>query len=156
LTKLKAGDRAPAFTLPSQIGEKVSLADFAGKKNVILFFYPKDYTAGCTIEVCTFRDSYQDFQDAGAEVIGISMDSTDSHEKFAKSYNLPYILLSDTGGKVKNEYGITRNILGFTAERVTFVIDKEGIIRYVFSALLQPKSHIEKSLEILKFIEKPE
>jgi peroxiredoxin Q/BCP len=153
LTKLKIGDQAPGFSLPSQTGEKVNITDFRDKKNIVLFFYPRDYTAGCTAEVCSFRDNYQDFKDAWAEVIGISVDSTESHSQFAATHSLPFTLLSDEGGKIRDLYGVTPNFLGMVPGRVTFVIDKKGIIRYIFSSLLQPLSHIEKSLEIIKFID---
>src|SRR6266436_1895457 len=94
---VKVGDRALDFTLPSQTGESVSLANFPGK-NIVLYFYPKDLTPGCTAEACAFRDSYEVFQEAGAEVIGISSDSEASHRQFASKYKLPFILLSDKNG----------------------------------------------------------
>ena len=98
---VKVGDRAPDFTLPSLTGKSVSLESFFGKKNIVLYFYPKDNTAGCTAEACSFRDSYEVFQEAGAEVIGISSDSEKTHQQFADKHRLPFILLSDLGGVVE-------------------------------------------------------
>src|SRR5437763_2026853 len=102
---VEEGKPAPDFELLTDEGERVKLSDFRGKP-VVLYFYPKDDTPGCTKESCTFRDQYQDFQDAGAEVIGVSSDSAESHEKFATKYRLPFILLSDRGGAVRKEYGV--------------------------------------------------
>jgi len=102
---IAVGDRAPDFGLPDRNGKTVHLSDFRGKP-VVLYFYPKDDTPGCTKESCTFRDQYQDFQDAGAEVIGVSSDSSESHEKFATKYRLPFVLLSDRGGATRKLYGV--------------------------------------------------
>ena len=115
---VRLGDIAPDFTLPSQSGEPVRLHDFMGKRAVVLFFYPKDYTAGCTAEACAFRDSYEIFQRAGAEVIGISSDSVGLHRRFAASYQLPFTLLSDRGGMVRRLYG-AQSMLGLVPGRVT-------------------------------------
>ena len=103
---VKVGERAPDFQLPDRNGRQVSLGDFRGKKSVVLYFYPKDDTPGCTAESCEFRDRYEDFKEAGAEVIGISSDSEASHEKFADKHRLPFILLSDRGGAVRKKYGV--------------------------------------------------
>ena len=100
---IKVGDTAPDFSLPAQNGENVSLVDFRGQKSVVLYFYPKDDTPGCTVESCAFRDQYQVFKTAGAEVIGVSGDSQDSHQKFANKYNLPFTLLSDQGDKIRKQ-----------------------------------------------------
>src|SRR5579872_4220369 len=104
---VKVGDLAPDFTLPSATGESVSLESFIGKKNIVLYFYPKDNTGGCTAEACSFRDSYEVFKDAGAEVIGVSSDSADSHERFAAKHRLPFILLSDKDKAVRKLYGVS-------------------------------------------------
>ena len=147
--KVNVGDQAPDFTLPSQTGEDVSLSQFRGKKNVVLYFYPKDETPGCTREACTFRDSYELFTDLGAVVIGVSADSVESHKAFAERHNLPFTLLSDVENKVRNLYGAT-STLGFIPGRVTFIIDKKGVVRHVFSSQLQPEKHIEEAREVLK------
>ena len=146
---LKVGDIAPDFTLVSQSGKKVGLKDFIGKKNIVLYFYPKDYTAGCTAEACAFRDSYEAFEQEGAEVIGISSDTKESHTSFAAHYKLPFTLLSDDDGKVRELYGVPKT-LGLLPGRVTYVIDQKGIIVHIFSSQFTPKKHIDEALRILK------
>jgi thioredoxin-dependent peroxiredoxin len=133
----------------SQSGEEVSLRDFVGKKlAVILYFYPKDDTPGCTKEACSFRDGYEQFEKLEAEVIGISSDSVNSHQRFVEKHGLPFFLLSDEGGEVRKLYGMP-NILGLFPGRVTYVIDKEGVVRHVFSSQLQAARHVEEALEAL-------
>ncbi len=146
---VSVGDTAPDFTLPSQSGESVSLKDFIGKKSVVLYFYPKDDTPGCTTEACAFRDSYEVFKDAGAEVIGVSDDSPDSHQKFAAKHRLPFILLSDSGKQLRKLYGVP-STLGLLPGRVTYVIDKTGVVRHIFNSQLNFKGHIEESLKTLQ------
>lgn len=146
--KIKVGDQAPDFTLPSQSGELVSLSDFLGKKWVILYFYPKDYTLGCTKEACSFRDHYKILQEAGAEVIGISSDSVESHGHFARDHNLPFTLLSDENGEVRRLYGVP-STLGLVPGRVTYIIDKEGIVRHIFNSQYNPQAHVQEALRIL-------
>jgi peroxiredoxin Q/BCP len=153
--KVNVGDKAPDFTLDSQTGENVTLSDFFGKKNVVLYFYPKDETPGCTREACTFRDSYELFTDLGAEVIGVSADTVESHKAFAEHHNLPFTLLSDLDNNVRKLYGAT-STLSFIPGRVTFIIDKKGVIRHVFSSQLQPEKHIEEAKEVLKRINEEE
>ena len=148
---VKVGDVAPDFTLPSKAGESVSLSNFRGQKAVVLYFYPKDDTPGCTAEACAFRDSYQVFQDAGAEVIGVSGDSTESHTQFATKYNLPFTLLSDTGNQVHKLYGVPAT-LWVLPGRVTYVIDKEGVVRHIFDSMLDFKAHVDEALQTLKAI----
>jgi peroxiredoxin Q/BCP len=146
---VKVGDTAPDFTLASQSGESVSLKDFIGKKSVVLYFYPKDDTPGCTKEACAFRDSYEVFRDAGAEVIGISDDSPTSHQKFAAKYSLPFTLVSDTGKQVRKLYGVP-STLGLLPGRVTYVIDQSGVVRHIFNSQLNFKAHVEESLKTLQ------
>ncbi|MCX6643575.1 MAG: peroxiredoxin [Candidatus Bathyarchaeota archaeon] len=146
MTKVNVGEVAPDFTLPDQDGKPVSLSSLKGKV-VILFFYPKDFSAGCTREVCHFRDSYEDFSEAGAEVIGISSDTIESHKKFIETYLLPYSLLSDREGKAKKIYGVSGHLL---PGRVTFIIDKVGVIRHVFSSQTNMKAHVDEALKIIK------
>lgn len=145
---LQIGERAPDFRLPALRGGEVGLSDFFGKKNVVLFFYPKDETLGCTVEACTFRDAYQDFRDAGAEVIGISSDSIESHAAFAEHHHLPMQLLADSGGRVRAMYGVKPS-LGFIDGRETLIIDKQGIVRHVFRSQVRVKQHVEESLGVL-------
>jgi peroxiredoxin Q/BCP len=147
--KVGVGDVAPDFTLPSHSGEEVSLRDFVGKKKaVVLFFYPKDDTSGCTKEACVFRDGYEQFGNLGVEVIGVSSDSVRSHQRFVEKHGLPFVLLSDEGGEVRKHYGVP-NTFGLFPGRVTYVIDKEGVVRHVFSSQLQAARHVEEALEAL-------
>jgi peroxiredoxin Q/BCP len=145
---LGIGSKAPDFTLPSQSGEMVNLTDFLDRKPVVLFFYPKDDTPGCTKEACAFRDDYEEFGKLDAEVVGISSDSVESHRSFAKKHGLPFTLLSDEGGKVRKLYGVS-NTLGLFPGRVTYVLDEQGVIRHVFSSQLGAKRHVEEALKIL-------
>jgi peroxiredoxin Q/BCP len=147
--RIKVGDRAPDFTIKNQRGEPISLKEYLGKKAVVLYFYPKDNSPGCTKEACRFRDSYEDFKDAGAEVIGVSSQSVESHSIFSTSFNLPFSLLSDEDGRVRSLFGV-QSSLGLIPGRVTYVIDKEGIVRHVFSSQLDPERHVEEALQILK------
>ncbi len=148
---LQIGDRIPDFTLPSATGENVSISDFIGKKPLVIYFYPKDDTPGCTAESCAFRDSYQVFQDMGAEVIGISSDSVESHQKFAQKYNLPFILLSDTKNSVRKQFDVPATLF-ILPGRVTYITDKEGIIRHIFNSMMDFKAHVEEALKTLKAI----
>ena len=120
---VQVGDKAPDFTLPSQAGEPVRLQDRLGERVVVLYFYPKDNTTGCTAEACAFRDSYESFADAGAEVIGVSSDSADRHAGFASKHRLPFTLLADQGGRVRKAYGVPATF-GLIPGRVTYVIDR--------------------------------
>jgi len=146
---VKVGDRAPDFTLPSLTGQPVSLESFLGKKIIVLYFYPKDNTPGCTAEACSFRDSYEAFQEAGAEVIGISSDTEKSHQQFANKHRLPFLLLSDLGGVVRKFYGIPATF-GLLPGRVTYIIDKQGIVRHIFSSQFAPQMHVAEALKVLK------
>ena len=150
--KLKVGDVAPDFSLPSNRGVDVALSSFRGERNVVLYFYPRDGSPGCTQQACSFRDSYEVFKRLGAEVVGVSGDDVESHEKFAAEHILQYILLSDKGDKVRKLYGAS-GALGLMPGRVTFVIDKEGVIRHIFTSQIQPEKHIDESLRILREIE---
>ena len=146
---IKVGDAAPEFDLTDAAGKRVRLSDFRGKRNVVLYFYPKDDTPGCTKEACSFRDSYQSFTDAGAEVIGVSSDNGASHQKFTEKFQLPFTLVSDTGGSVRKRYGVPAT-LGLLPGRVTFVIDRDGIVRHVFNSQLQATKHVDEALGVIK------
>lgn len=146
---IEAGAKAPDFALPDAAGNTVRLSDYRGKKAVVLYFYPKDDTPGCTKEACTFRDQYEDFTSAGAEVIGVSSDDAASHGRFAKKYALPFTLVSDRGGALRKAYGVPAT-LGLLPGRVTFVIDRDGIVRHVFNSQLAPTQHVAEALQVLR------
>ena len=129
----------------------IDLRDFLGNKPVVLFFYPKDDTLGCTKEVCAFRDSFEEFRKLDAEVIGISSDSLESHKRFAAKHDLPFTLLSDEGGKVRRLYGVP-NTFGLFPGWVTYVLDREGIIRRIFSSQISVEKHVEEALKALESI----
>lgn len=149
----KVGDKAPAFTLPTDDGDSVSLAKLKGR-NVVLYFYPKDDTSGCTAEACGFRDSFPKFGKLDAEVIGISRDSVESHDKFKKKHKLSFPLGSDADGKVTEAYGVWveksmygRKYMGI--ERATFLIDGKGVVRKVWRKVKVP-GHVEEVLAAAK------
>ena len=150
--EVKVGDIAPDFTATTQDGESLQLSSFKGKSAVVLYFYPKDETSVCTAQACSFRDRYEDFKAAGAEVIGVSGDSDESHRSFASHHRLPFKLISDTNNSLRQLYGVQeeQTQFGLLPGRVTFVIDKEGVVRLVFSSILESEPHIEKALAILK------
>lgn len=145
---LQVGDKIPFFTAIDSNGNSFEVWDYIGQPMVI-YFYPKDDTPGCTIQACTFRDQYEDFKTLGAEVIGISSDSLSSHKKFASRYKLPFILLSDTNKKIRTAFGVPNDFLGLLPGRATYVIDKNGIVQFVFDSTLA-KIHITKALKVLK------
>jgi len=152
MAELKVGSKAPDFTLPTGSGEKISLNDFKGKK-VILYFYPKDDTPGCTKEACSFRDNIKLIQKKGAVVIGVSVDSAESHTKFSKKYDLPFTLGSDEKQQVVKKYGVwkEKNMYGkkyMGTERTTFVIDENGTISHIFPKV-KVEGHVEEILGLL-------
>ena len=149
MARIQAGDKAPDFTLASQSGEPVRLSDRLGERVVVLYFYPKDDTPGCTAEACAFRDSHEVFTDAGAEVIGVSADSAEKHAAFTAHHELPFTLLSDKGGKVRRAYGVPL-VLGFIPARVTFVIDRTGTVRHVFNSMMNIDRHVKDALEVVR------
>jgi thioredoxin-dependent peroxiredoxin len=140
------GEQAPDFDTVDHEDKPVHLRDFRGKQAVVLYFYPRDETPGCTLQACNFRDTYQDFADAGAAVIGISADPPDRHRAFATGHRLPFSLLSDTTGKLRQSYGVPKT-LGFFAGRVTYVIDKAGTVRHVFDSQFLVGRHIKQALD---------
>ncbi len=148
---VKVGDKAPDFTLPSQMGDNVTLSEYFGKKNIVLYFYPKDESPGCTKEACSFRDSYEELTNLGAEVLGVSGQSVQSHKSFATHHGLPFLLLSDVGNKVRELYGVPAS-MGILPGRVTYIIDKKGVVRHVFSSQTQAQRHVEEAKNALKQI----
>lgn len=147
---LKEGDKAPDFSLPDSAGNKISLKQFKGKK-VILYFYPKDNTSGCTKEACDFNESLPDIESKNAIVIGVSPDSVDSHKKFAEKYNLRFYLLSDESKEVLQKYGVwkEKSMYGkkyFGVERTTFIIDENGKIEKIYPKVKVP-GHVKQVLQ---------
>jgi thioredoxin-dependent peroxiredoxin len=149
---VQVGDKAPDFTLPSQDGEQVRLSDQLGSHVVVLYFYPRDNTSGCTAEACAFRDSYEAFTDAGATVIGVSSDSVDRHAGFAGKHKLPFTLLSDAGGTVRKLYGVP-SALAVLPGRVTYVIDRDGTVRHIFNSMTNINAHIAEALDTVKSLQ---
>lgn len=148
---LKIGDRIPEFSLTDQDGKTFRSTDLLGKKPMVIFFYPKDNTPGCTKEACSFRDSYQEFTERGAEVIGISADSESSHRKFASMYNLPFILLSDPKNKVRRLFKVEKSLFNLLPGRETFVVDKEGFVVMSFNNM-GASGHMKRALKAIKSI----
>jgi thioredoxin-dependent peroxiredoxin len=146
---LKVGDRIPHFKAKATHGEDFDSRTVIGQKPVVIYFYPKDNTPGCTTQACGFRDQYEEFKGLGAEVIGVSSDSVDSHQKFTQQYHLPFILLSDHDKKLRSLFGVPSGLLGLLPGRVTYVVDKNGVIQMVYHAMFAER-HVSKALEIVK------
>lgn len=153
MSEVKVGDLAPDFSLPNQDGQMVRLSDYVGKSPVILFFYPKDFSGNCTREVCAFRDNYDVFRKMGAEVIGISQGNVESHQNFSSQYYLPYILLADEDGAVRNAWGVPK-AFGLITGRVTYILDLKGIVRSRYESQININGHIQEALNTLKKIAK--
>lgn len=146
MTNVSVGDVAPDFTLLDQRGRSVRLHELTATKNVALYFYPKDATPGCTIEARSFRDAYTEFAAADTEVVGVSSDSVKSHERFAANERLPFLLLSDRDGTVRNLYGVERT-LGVLPGRVTYVIGRGGVVLHVYNSQLRVTRHSREALQ---------
>jgi len=149
---IKEGNKAPDFSAADQNGNKIKLSSFKGKKNVVLYFYPKDMTPGCTTEACDFRDQFKKFK--STEILGVSIDSPERHQKFIEKYDLPFTLISDVDQKVVNKYGVwqEKKLYGKTfmgIVRSTVIIDKSGVVRKIFPKV-KVKGHIDEVLEALK------
>ena len=150
--ELNEGDKAPDFTLTNQEGEKVSLSEFIGKK-VILYFYPRDFTSGCTKQACMFRDNFEEIKNKGTVILGISADDKKSHSDFVRKYNLPFVLLSDEGNRISKMYGVykLKNFYGkkfMGIERSTFIINEEGSLNSIFRKVKVDR-HLQEVLESL-------
>lgn len=145
---LGIGDQVPRFVLKDQSGRDVDIADYIGKKKMVIYFYPKDESPGCTKQACAIRDSFADYTDAGAVVIGINSGSVESHRSFAEKHRLPFILLSDRGNRVLKQFGV-KNVL-FLTGRETFVVGLDGKIVFNYRALMNAAEHNDKVLEFLK------
>ena len=146
---LAPGTAAPDFSLPASDGRLVRLADYRGTKTIVVYFYPKDDTLGCTIESCAFRDAHEDFVDAGADVIGISTDPVSSHAAFQSKYGLPFVLASDPDRRAARAYGVSKGLFGLGG-RATFVIDRRGIVRDAFSSACRVRTHVNRALALVR------
>ena len=146
---LKIGDKLPDFALKDQNGNMFRSVDHLGKNPLVIYFYPKDYTPGCTKQACDFRDRYEDFVELGAEVIGISADSEKMHLKFMGTYKLPFVLLADINKKVRKIFEVKNRLLNILPGRATFVFDQEGSLFFVYNGI-SASQHIKKALQALK------
>ena len=147
--QLSKGDQIPEFKLQDQNEQEINITDRIGVP-LVIYFYPKDDTPGCVKEACSFRDQFDVFKDYGAEVIGISGDSPSSHARFAKKYRLNFTLLSDKGGRVQKLFGVPKSLFGLLPGRVTYIVDKEGIIRHTFNSQFNAEKHVDEALKIIK------
>jgi peroxiredoxin Q/BCP len=150
INAIKKGSSIPAFSLPDQNGNLFDINSVLGKKNIVIYFYPKDDSPGCTKEACSFRDQFEVFKEADAVIIGISAQSVESHKEFAEKYRLSFTLLSDEGNKIRKQFGVPSDLLGLLPGRVTFVADKKGKVIYVFNSQTQATKHVDEALRILK------
>ncbi|MFM6946346.1 MAG: peroxiredoxin [Flavobacteriales bacterium] len=147
---IKIGDDCPLFSLPDSRAQAIDMQEYVGKKIVVLFFYPKDDTPGCTKEACAFRDAYADFLDLGCEVFGISSDDALSHQAFQDKHQLPYPLLADTQKKVRQLFGVPRSLFGLIPGRVTYIVDLNGKIAGIFNSQTNPVGHIKEALRVVR------
>ncbi len=147
---LQKGDLIPDVSLKDQEGNLIDLPSLVGERALVVYFYPKDDTPGCTAEACGFRDRYDDFADMGADIVGISSDTVGSHKKFADKYELNFLLLSDSHGQAEKEFGVPRNLMGLFPGRVTYVFDKNGKLVYSFNSTMKATRHIDEAMEALK------
>ncbi len=148
--KLAKGDKIPSFRLKNQNDEWVDIDDHIGQSPLVIYFYPKDDTPGCTREACSFRDSFEDFEAHNARVFGISADSPRSHKRFAEKHRLNFTLLSDPVRTVEKLFGVPRSILGLLPGRVTYVVDKSGSIQHVFNSQLNADKHVREAIRVIK------
>jgi peroxiredoxin Q/BCP len=150
---LKNGDTIPDVSLEGPDGKPVRVRDLASARALVLYFYPKDDTPGCIVEACSFRDHYQDFTDAGADVVGVSSDGRDSHARFVERHKLPFTLLSDPGGAARKAFGVKASFLGLLPGRVTFVIDRAGKVRHAFDSQIRATAHVSEALRVVREIQ---
>ncbi|NOU60062.1 peroxiredoxin [Marinifilum sp. JC070] len=151
--ELQIGDQIPAFQLQNQDGELINIKDYVGKQNLVIYFYPKDDTPGCTKQACSFRDQCEDFNDLNAEVFGVSGQSVESHKEFAEKHRLNFNLLCDVNNTVRKQFGVPTNFFGLLPGRVTYIVDKSGKIVHIFNSQFRAEEHIEQAKNILKQLE---
>lgn len=149
MTRIAIGDRATEFTATAHTGQHLALADYLGKQVVVLYFYPRDGTPVCTAEACGFRDAYADFVAAGAVVIGVSVNSIESHRQFVEKRQLPFVLISDQDHALQKAFGVPR-LMGFLPGRTTYVIDKQGVVRHIFTSHFSANRHIDEALRVVR------
>ena len=150
MKEIKIGSTIPTFTLPDQNGNLFDINSVIGKKNLVIYFYPKDDSPGCTAQACSFRDQFEVFTEADALIIGISGQSVKSHKEFAEKHRLSFTLLSDEGNKIRKQFGVPSDLLGLLPGRVTFVAGKNGKVIYVFNSQTQATKHVDEAIRILK------
>ena len=150
MNEVKVGSTIPAFTLPDQNGNLFDINSVLGKKNLVIYFYPKDDSPGCRAQACAFRDQFEVFSEADAVIIGISSQSIISHKEFAEKHRLSFTLLSDEGNKIRKQFGVPTNLFGLLPGRVTYVTDKSGKVIYTFNSQFQTEKHVDEALRILK------
>ena len=150
MNKIKIGSTILAFTLPDQNGNLFDINSVLGKKNLVIYFYPKDDSPGCTAQACSFRDQFEVFNEADAVIIGISGQSVESHKEFAQKHRLSFTLLSDEENKIRNQFGVPTNLLGILPGRVTYIADKTGKVIYIFNSQMNATKHVDEALRILK------
>jgi peroxiredoxin Q/BCP len=148
MKKIEVGDKLPIFSLYNQDGKRIDISNYIGKPMVI-YFYPKDDTPGCTKEACSFRDEYHHFTKSSVTIFGVSGDSIASHKKFQSKYRLPFDLLSDKNNTVRNLFGVPADLFGLIPGRVKYVIDRAGIVRHIFDSQMNVNKHIEEALKVL-------
>lgn len=150
MNEIKIGSSIPSFTLPDQDGNLFDINSVLGKKNLVIYFYPKDDSPGCTAQACSFRDQFEVFREADAVIIGISGQSVESHKQFALKHRLTFTLLSDEGNKLRKQFGVPTNLLGLLPGRVTYIADKTGKVIYIFNSQVQATKHVDEALRILR------
>ena len=150
MNELKIGDAIPAFSLPDQNGKLFDINAVLGKKNLVIYFYPKDDSPGCTAQACSFQDQFEVFKEADAIIIGISGQSVQSHKEFAAKHRLTFTLLSDEGNKIRKQFGVPTNLFGLLPGRVTYIADKTGKVIYIFNSQINATKHVDEALRILK------
>jgi peroxiredoxin Q/BCP len=153
MNKLKIGSTIPGFILPDQNGNLFDITTILGKKNLVIYFYPKDDTPGCTKEACSFRDQFDVFKQENAQIIGISGQSVKSHEEFAAKYKLNYTLLSDEGNEIRKLFGVPTSFFGLIPGRVTYIVNKKGKVVYIFNSQTDATKHVDEALRILKLLQ---
>lgn len=150
MSKIEVGSQIPEFILKDQNGDDFDISKLIGQKSMVVYFYPKDDTPGCTKEACSFQDMYEDFKEIDAEVIGISGQSVESHKEFADKYNLTFTLLADEGNNIRKQFGVPGSFFSLLPGRVTYIINKEGKVIYTFNSQMNAEKHVSEAMRILK------